>query len=192
MAALLLLGSVSAASAGPSDTERLFDTGATWDEFAATITAQKDVWAKTRASARVLPDAVERFKRVSGGVRFLVVAEDWCFDSAQVLPYVVALARSAAVPLRIVDRRAGDALMKRHPTADGRPATPTIVVLRGADERGGWTERPSAMQRWFLTMATDAESAKQFANRQAWYEADQGRTTVDELIALVARTSPSR
>jgi hypothetical protein len=46
------------------------------------------------------------------------------------------------------------------------------------------------MQRWFLTMATDAESAKQFSNRQAWYEADQGRTTIDELIALAARSNP--
>jgi len=37
-----------------------------------------------------------------------------------------------------------------------------------------------------------AESARQFANRQSWYDADQGRTVVDEIIALVARTSPSR
>jgi hypothetical protein len=190
VATLLLLGSVSLASAGQSDVERLFDSGATWDEFVTTITAQRDVWTRTSARVQVSAAAVARFRRVSAGLRLLVVAEDWCFDSAQVVPYVVALATSAAVPLRIVNRQTGDALMKRHPTPDGRPATPTIVVLRGPEERGGWTERPAVMQRWFLTMATDAESAKQFSNRQAWYEADQGRTTIDELIALAARSNP--
>ena len=189
-ATLLVLGSVSCASAGQSGVERLFDSGATWDEFVTTITAQRDVWKMTSARAHVSADAIERFRRISTGLRFLVVAEDWCFDSAQVVPYVVALAKSAAVPLRIVDRQRGDALMKRHPTPDGRPATPTIVVLRGPEERGGWTERPAVMQRWFLSMATDAESATQFTNRQAWYEADQGRTTIGELIALVARSNP--
>ena len=51
-------------------------------------------------------DVVERFRRVSGGLRILVVAEDWCPDSVNAVPYIAGLASSASVPLRIVDRTA--------------------------------------------------------------------------------------
>jgi len=189
--AVLLLGAIEV-SGEDSASVRLFASGATWEEFAAGLQAQRDLWSKTIASARFPPDTVERFRRVSGGVRFLVVAEDWCPDSVNVVPYVAELSRSAAVPLRIVNRTIGEPVMRLHPTPDGRPATPTIVVLRRSGDAGAWVERPAVLQRWFLSMSTDAESARQFANRQSWYDADQGRTVVDEIIALVARTSPSR
>jgi hypothetical protein len=189
--AALLLG-VADASGQDSEASRLFATGITWDEFAAGVQAQRDLWSKTIATARPSSDAVERFRSISADVRLLLVAEDWCPDSANVVPYVAELARTAGVPLRIVNRTLGKAVMTLHPTTDGRPATPTIVVLRGSDHSGAWVERPALLQRWFLSMATDAESARKFADRQSWYDADQGRTVVEELIALVARTSPSR
>jgi hypothetical protein len=189
--AALLLGVVDVAGE-ESVGVRLFAAGATWEQFAAGVQAQRDLWSKTIAGARLSPDAVERFRRVSSGVRILVVAEDWCPDSVNVVPYVAELSRAAAVPLRIVNRTIGEPVMRLHPTPDGRPATPTIVVLRQSGDAGAWVERPAVLQRWFLTMSTDAESARQFANRQSWYDADQGRTIVDELVALVARTAPSR
>jgi thioredoxin family protein len=189
---VLLLGAAAGAAGEESQASRVFAAGVTWDTFAAGLHAQRDLWVKTIASARVSPAALERFRRVSRGVRFLVVAEDWCPDSANVVPYVAELAKSGAVPLRVVDRTVGRPLMNAHPAPDGRPVTPTIVVLRESVEAGAWVERPAALQRWFLSMGTDAESARQFANRQSWYDMDQGRTIVEELIALVERTSPSR
>jgi hypothetical protein len=183
---------VAAASAQESEGSRLFAAGVSWDEFAASVQAQRDLWSKTIASARASREAVERLRQMSAGVRLLVVAEDWCPDSANVVPHVAELARSAAVPLRIVNRAVGRPVMNSHRTTDGRPATPTIVVLRPSGEAGAWVERPALLQGWFLSMAADAESARQFANRQSWYDADQGRTIVEELIALVARTAPSR
>ena len=189
---VLLLGAAAGAAGEESQASRLFAGGVTWDTFAAGLQAQRDLWARTIASARVSPDALERFRRVSAGVRLLVVAEDWCPDSANVVPYVAELAKSGAVPLRVVDRTIGRPVMNAHPAPDGRPVTPAIVVLRGSDDVGAWVERPAPLQRWFLSMAADAESARRFANRQSWYDADQGRTFIQELIALVARTSPSR
>jgi hypothetical protein len=93
-----------------------------------------------------------------------------------------------SVPLRIVDRALGEPLMNRHRTPDGRPATPTIVLLRDGAEVGAWVERPDIVQRWFLSMATNAESARRFGDRQSWYDADRGQTVLAELTALAERT----
>jgi hypothetical protein len=82
--------------------------------------------------------------------------------------------------------------MNDHRTPDGRTATPTVVLLRDGLDVGGWVERPAPVQQWFLSMATDAESARRFADRQAWYESDRGQTVLAELTALAERTAPAR
>jgi hypothetical protein len=109
-----------------------------------------------------------------------------------VLPYVAALASSVSVPLRIVDRKLGEPLMTRHRTPDGRPATPTIVLLRHGDDVGAWVERPAVVQQWFLSMATSPENARRFGDRQSWYESDRGQTVLAEIIALAERATASR
>ena len=134
---------------------------------------------------------VARFKHAGDGLRILVVAEDWCPDSVNALPYVAALASSAAVPLRIVDRKVGEPLMNRHRTPDGRIATPTVVLLRNGHEVDAWVERPGLVQRWFLSMATNPESARRFGERQSWYESDHGHTVLAEVIALAERSAAS-
>jgi hypothetical protein len=188
----VLSGSVQPRAAQTPDAERLFDRGLTWEQFLATATAQRDVWLKTAASANVPADIVERFRRASSGLRLLVVAEDWCPDSVNSVPFIAAAAASADVRLRIVDRKVGEALMNRHRTPDGRPATPTVVLLRHGDEVGAWVERPGVVQQWFLSMATSPESAKRFGERQSWYEADRGQTVLAEILSLAERTAAGK
>ena len=79
--------------------------------------------------------------------------------------------------------------MNRHRTPDGRPATPTVVLLRDGDEVGAWVERPGIVQQWFLSMATNPESARRFGDRQSWYDSDRGHTVLAEVIALAERTA---
>jgi len=186
---LLPLWHPQPAAAQDADAEHLFARGLTWEQFLDKAKAQRDVWLKTTSSVRVPPDLVDRFRRVSSGLRILVVAEDWCPDSVNALPYVAGLAASLPVPLRIVDRTVGDPLMKRHRTPDGRIATPTIVLVRDGREIGAWVERPAVVQAWFLAMATSAESAKRFEDRQSWYDSDRGRSVLAELTDLAERTA---
>ena len=121
-----------------------------------------------------------------------MIAEDWCSDSVFTVPYVAQLASSAGVALRVVNRAMGEPLMDRHRTPDGRTATPTIVLLRGGREVGGWVERPAVLQTMFLSMATSPESARRFADRQAWCEADRGLTALSEIVALVEQTNATK
>lgn len=171
-----------------SDLASLFARGRSWSQFLDGVRAQREPWIKASAAATLSPDDARRFRRASGGLRLLVVAEDWCPDSLNALPHVAQLASAASVPLAIVDRSVGASLMDRHRTTDGRIATPTIVLVRDGREVDAWVERPAIVQRWFLSMATSPESARLFGDRQAWFERDQGRTVVRELIELAEQS----
>ena len=168
--------------------DELFAGARTWEQFLDRVSAQRDLWLGTESAVAVPADLVERAKASRRGLRLLVVAEDWCPDSAFTVPYVARLARLSGIPLRVVDRATGEPLMSAHRTPDGRTATPTIVLLRGSRDAGAWVERPAELQRLFLSMSSDAESARRFSQRHTWYESDAGLTVLREVIALIEDT----
>jgi len=189
---LLIALLYQAAGNGPANVGRLFESGKTWPQFLASVSTQRELWMKTESAVAVPPDFVERAAKASRGLQLLVVAEDWCPDSAYSIPYVARLAQSAGIPLRLVDRVAGEPLMRAHPTSDGRMVTPTVVMWRDGRDIGAWVERPAELQQMFLSMSTNPENAKRFARRGAWYESDGGLTVLKEVLALIEQTTDKR
>ena len=92
----------------------------------------------------------------------------------------------------MLDRTIGAPLMRRHPSQDGRGVTPLVVLLRVGEDAGAWVERPRALQDAFRHMATDPDSRQRFEARQAWYDADQGRSALEEVVQVAERTAGSR
>jgi hypothetical protein len=168
---------------------QIYERGATFDAFLANAKSQRELWHDNASRAEVAPGLIDRLRRVAAGLRLLIVAEDWCPDSANTVPYIAKLAAATSVEARIVDRAAGEPLMERHLTADGRQATPTVVILRDGRDAGAWVERPAPLQKLFLSISTDPEAARRFGERQAWYAADRGATTLDEVVALAEQTA---
>jgi hypothetical protein len=173
-------------TSAPSPTSQLFEHGHRFSDFVASVTAQREVWHRNTAQATVPAELIDRFRRVSPGLQILIVAEDWCPDSVYTVPYIARLADSAKTELRIVDRQDGAEIMRRHPASDGRSVTPTVVLLRRGIDVGAWVERPAPLQRMFQSLA-DPDSARQFADRERWYAADRGRTTLAEFVDLAER-----
>jgi hypothetical protein len=171
--------------ASPSDA--LFERGETFHTFVAHVQSQRKLWLRNSGQV-ASPGFVARLAHVRQHLRFLVIAEDWCVDSANTVPYLAELAASAHVPLRILDRNSSSAVMDRHRTGDGRMVTPLVVLLRGDVDAAAWVERPAPVQQWFRSMATDPASADRFARRQQWYDRDRGRTMLDEIVTLAERT----
>jgi hypothetical protein len=161
-------------------------------QFLDSVSAQREVWLKTESATAAPTDLVERAKAASRGLRLVIVAEDWCPDSAYTVPHVASLARTSGIPLRIVDRGPGEGLLAAHRTPGGRTATPTIVLLREGRDAGAWVERPAELQRMFLSMSTDPESARRFSQRHTWYDTDGGLTALRELLALIEQTSEQK
>jgi hypothetical protein len=192
VASLLLVLVVSSLQAASAEPARLFEAGQTWEQFLERVERQRELWLRTSAEATVAPELVERVRRAGRDLRLLVVAEDWCPDSAYSVPYVARLTSLARVPFRIVDRATGESLLRAHRVFDGRTATPTVVLLREGVDVGAWVERPAALQDLFRLIGADPESARRFAQRGDWYEADRGVTVLKEIVALVEQTGAAK
>jgi hypothetical protein len=177
-------------TANDAEAVAIFDKAPDWTQFLDGVKVQRERWVANAARAAVPPALAERMERAAPGLRLLVVAQDWCLDSVNTVPYVARLAASARVPVRVVDRAAGAPIMNRFRTRDGRTVTPLVVLLRQDRVIGAWVERPAPLQHFFEAMASDPEARRQFADRQAWYDADAGRTTMTEIVALAERANP--
>lgn len=173
------------------DPAALFAQGAAWPAYLESVQQQRDTWA--RHAARPVPDAlVNRLTVASTGLRLLVVAEDWCSDSVNTVPYIATLAARANVELRVVNAQLGKSVMEAHRTPDGRAATATVVLLRDGREVGAWVERPSALQGWMLGAGAALPPAERLQRKLSWYEWNRGDDTVAEIVTLAEKSAGGR
>ncbi len=172
---------------GSDDLEALYRSGIPFTEFLAAAEERKASWERHYAQGDVDPAAIARLAAVPGTWRVLAIAEDWCSDSVSTIPFLALLAeRVENLELRIIDSEVGSGLMAQHPTPDGRGATPTVIVLNEAFENVGcWVERPAELQTWALGAGSGLGNRDFVTKKMAWYEKDGGRSTVDEIIALI-------
>lgn len=175
--------------------EALWSRGVTLDAWIAAAERRKNVWEESAARARLPRDVVDRMVALEdrGPWRLLVVAADWCLDSANNVPAIARLASfSDALELRIVSpAQGGQAVMDARRTPDGRAATPTVVVLdaRG-EEVGCWIERPARQRDFYLANLKGVEEGSEAYNAAVrdflgWYREDNGASTLRELLAVL-------
>jgi len=179
-------------AAGDAAAIAAFDKAPGWSQFLADVKRQRERWTGNAERAIVPPALAARLERAAPGLRMLIVAQDWCVDSANTVPYVARLAASAQIPVRIVDRAAGAAVMNAFRSRDGRSVTPLVILLREDRVAGVWVERPATLQRDFESMAADPAARRRFEDRQAWYDADRGVTTMTEIVELAERRAGGR
>jgi hypothetical protein len=131
---------------------------------------------------------VTQVQGLAGKRKILVVAEPHCSDSVSTIPYLAKLVEAAPdrLELRIIDSKAGRAVMEAHRTPDGRAATPTVVIL-GEDGAfvAAWTERPSVLQKWYVEQKPVLSRADLLAQKMTWYADDAGKSTLAEIVRLL-------
>src|SRR3954470_547473 len=135
----------------------IFEKASDWSQFLTGVKAQRERWIGNAARATVPPALAQRIERAAPGLRLLIVAQDWCLDSVNTVPYVARLASSARIPVRVADRTGGEPLMKLYRSRDGRTVTPIVVLLREDRVIGAWVERPAPLEHFFESMAADPE-----------------------------------
>jgi hypothetical protein len=175
-------------STAPSQAAEMYARGVTWEQFLASAKVQRETWTRN-AAREVSPELVARLQRAGTGLRLLVVAVDWCPDSANSVPYIAKLASSAGVGLRVIDFKAGKAIMEAHRTPDGRASTPTVVLLRGDQDVAAWVERPASLQWWYLDHAGQLSEDELLERKRGWYEWNRGADAVGEIVALAERSA---
>lgn len=165
----------------------LYASGVDYRTFLADARARREQWVKNTNAAVVPADMVAVAQALPGHWRILVSAVDSCSDSVNTVPYLARLVELVpSLEMRIVLPAAGKPIMESHRTPDGRPATPTVVILDEAgNDVGCWVERPAFLQARAIA-ARGAGLLDQFVKeKQSLYDADAGASTVREVVAVL-------
>jgi ADP-heptose:LPS heptosyltransferase len=118
------------------------------------------------------------------------MVEDWCGDAVNTVPHLARLAeRAPNLDLRVVGREDNPDLMDAHLT-NGSRSIPVVIALDSAFvEHGWWGPRPSELQLWATTVGKTMEKDERYRYVRTWYARDRGRTTLDEVVTLLARAA---
>ncbi|GMV07241.1 MAG: hypothetical protein AMXMBFR53_35160 [Gemmatimonadota bacterium] len=181
-------------SPGDDTLRALYQQGRTFRDFVGAAQRRTELWKRLSTEGRVSAPLVERARAVGGSWRILAIAEDWCGDSAYNLPYVAKLVEAVeGLELRIVDSTAGRAVMRAHRTPDGRPATPTFLLLDASwDEVGCFVERPAPLMAWYQENRTSMDTDALHAYIVDFYERDGGTSTVTDVLEMLEAAAAGR
>jgi len=107
------------------------------------------------------------------------------------IPYLAHLVNAVeGFEMRIVLPEPGKHIMEAHLTPDGRPSTPTVLVLNEKyEEVDAFIERPEALQTWALGEGKKLDSAAFLEAKFAWYDDDLGRQTMQAVLDIIEAAS---
>ncbi len=164
--------------------ETLYRDAITFSDFFDDAERRREQWVENYEEGSVAAEMVARVQALGGTWRILAVAEDWCSDSVSTIPFLALLAEQTPnLEMRIINSNVGKGVMESHRTPDGRPATPTILILDEAyEEAGCWVERPADLQAWALDARPKLRDSEFLAQKTSWYEEDDGVSTVREIV----------
>jgi folylpolyglutamate synthase/dihydropteroate synthase len=174
------------------DLVALYESGLSLRAFVDIAEQRKELWEQNIERAVIPDDIASRAEALTGTWRLLVVAADWCLDSAHNIPALALLAETTgSLELRVVNAEAGAEVMEARKTVDGRPATPTIVILddHGA-EVGCWVERPARQREHYFANMKNAEEGSEERNAAVadflgWYRENNGAAALGEVMTLL-------
>jgi len=168
--------------------EAHYSTGMSFPAFLEGVTQQAATWNGNYEGAE--PDSLllARAREVPGQWRLLVVTAPWCTDSAHTLPYVAKFAEALDnLEVRLVDREPGRKIMDAHLTPDGRPSTPTYLLLDSLGQESGCiVEMPQSLQSWWSAEGSDmTDDDAQHAEKVARYVEDAGMGMWHDLVEML-------
>jgi hypothetical protein len=149
-----------------------------------------DLWAAVWRRAEVPEEYVRRVAALGGAWHLLALSEDWCGDAVNTLPIVAKLAAlSPNVDLRVLASDENLDIMDTHLTGHSRSIPCVIALDEDFRERGRWGPRPAELQQWVLGPGQALDGKERYRETRTWYARDHGRTTLDELVAMLERAS---
>jgi nicotinamidase-related amidase len=122
----------------------------------------------------------------------LVLAEDWCGDASNTVPYVAKLGEQArCLEMRVLRRDEHAEVMDRYLTGTSR-AIPIVIVLdEDWHEIGHWGSRPRELQAWVMEARRTTPKEQLYPQIRRWYARDKGETTLREILALLPSLEPA-
>ena len=178
------------------DFQALWQPALTYEEFVRQSTEHCALWTGVYHLARIPDWALARACEVGLPFRLLVLAEDWCGDASNTIPYVAKLGEQArCLEMRILRRDEHPAVMDRYLSGAAR-AIPIVIVLDAQfREVGHWGSRPAELQAWVMEARRTTPKDQLYPQIRRWYARDKGISTLREILALLperASVAPAR
>lgn len=133
---------------------------------------------------------VESISTIPFNMKWIVIAEAWCGDAAQNIPYLAMLAKACAnVEMRVLLRDQNLDFMDNHLTIGAR-SIPKAVIFKTDDleEIATWGPRPNFIQEQVVAFKKEAPadlSYEKFAESiHGWYAKDKNHALESELFAI--------
>lgn len=165
-----------------------FAAGSTFEQLLERRKDNSDLWSAIYRRASLDDDAMRRVGELEHRFHLLVLNEDWCGDSVNILPYVARLSEASDhLEMRILGRDRNPDLMDAHLTGRSRSIPIVIVYDSAFREKGWWGPRPGPLQTWVLTEGLALPKPDRYPLIRAWYARDKGKTIVSEILSIVER-----
>lgn len=148
-----------------------------------------------RRTARILKsykpsDEVKNaVSKITDKQTWLIITEDWCGDSAQIIPHLYKMTElNPNIEFKIVYRDANTDIIDKYLTNGGR-AIPKIVALNSEGyEILQCGPRPYIAQQLFIELKESGKPKEEISEKiQLWYSRDRGKTLEKELIKLLIK-----
>jgi hypothetical protein len=170
------------------DFRDLWERALPYHQFVQEAATNAELWTGMYRIARI-PDWATAEARATGTKHhLLVIAEDWCGDGTNTIPYLAKLGDlSRSLEVRVLRRDEHPQVMDRYLT-NGARAIPIVIVLdRQFRELGHWGPRPDALQAWVREARKTTDKARLYPQIRRWYAQDKGASTLREVLALLKR-----
>ena len=144
------------------------------------------MWNAVYRRAALTDEASRRAAALEGTWHMLVLNEDWCGDSVNILPYIARLEECCHnIEMRILGRESNRDLMDGHLTGKSRSIPIAIIYDDDFVERGWWGPRPGPLQAWVLSEGLALPKPDRYRHIRGWYARDRGTTIVSEILTIM-------
>lgn len=165
-----------------------FASALPFEEMLAQASKNVELYRNFRSRASAPAEYAERIAATGRRWHLLVISEDWCGDSVNIVPWIDALAASSPLTeMRLIGRDDHLELMDLHLTNGVSRAIPIVLLLDDQFvERAWWGPRPDEFQAWFMGAEAQALSKdERYKELRVRYARDRGRAIMEELTTMI-------
>ena len=170
-------------------TKARYCEGETFDEFMARPIKNQALWVGITHHVVIPIELSARVEALGGHWHLLVLSEDWCGDSVNIVPILAKLTQSVTnMDMRLLGRDENLDIMDTHLTGGKSRSIPIVILLNSKyQECGWWGPRPSPLQKWVVEQGMLLPKEERYKEVRKFYARDRGLTTMHEIVGMLEK-----
>lgn len=157
------------------------------DEISQYIVLNLQRTQRVHKTYKISEEMRKAVNSISESQTWMVITENWCGDSAQILPYIAAIANeNTNITFRIILRDTNLDIMSQYLT-NGTESIPKLVAFdKNQNEIFLWGPRPKPAAELIKNEKVQGKSKEEFYPKlHLWYAKNKGEAIEQEIIPLL-------